>query len=165
MAILHDIWSPFIPKGQHETFLNGGYYYTEVIPGKLIVVSLNTLYFYSSNTAVNGCKIKGQPGTIQMEWLKDVLKRARKLGMKVYLTGHIGPRAKQYTVSCYKKYGRLSLKYQDVILGHYYGHSNMDHFFFISSKSVSKGHPNDDDGVLSMDADVLYDDEEETFEN
>src|SRR5688572_1511375 len=34
LSVLHEIWSPFIPKGQHETFLNGGYYYTEVIPGK-----------------------------------------------------------------------------------------------------------------------------------
>ncbi|PKY39460.1 hypothetical protein RhiirA4_337444 [Rhizophagus irregularis] len=164
LSILHEIWSPFIPKGQHETFLNGGYYYTEVIPGKLIVVSLNTLYFYDSNTAVNGCIEKGQPGTIEMKWLNNVLKEARKNGMKVYLTGHVAPRAKQYTISCFKKYGQLSLKYQDIILGHYYGHSNMDHFFFISSSGVKKDNPKDDEEVLSIDDDDLYD-ETENVEN
>ncbi|RIA88153.1 Metallo-dependent phosphatase-like protein [Glomus cerebriforme] len=166
LSIIHDIWSPFIPKGQHKTFLDGGYYYKEVIPGKLIVVSLNTLYFYNSNTAVNGCKEEGQPGTIEMKWLNDVLKKAYKLGMKVYLTGHVAPRAKQYTKSCYKQYGRLSLKYQDIILGHYYGHSNMDHFFFITANGVKKGHPLDDDNeVLSLDDDDLYEEEEEIVDD
>ncbi|GBC02400.1 hypothetical protein RclHR1_00460038 [Rhizophagus clarus] len=136
LTILYNIWSPFIPKGQHKTFLNGGYFYTEVIPNKLMVVSLNTLYFYKANTAVNGCKAGSQPGTIEMKWLNDVLKKARKHGMKVYLTGHVAPRAKQYTRSCYRKYGRLALKYHDIILGHFYGHSNMDHFFFINAKAV-----------------------------
>ena len=103
-----------------------------------MVVSLNTLYFYNANTAVNGCKAKSQPGTIEMRWLNDVLKRARKHGMKVYLTGHVGPRPKQYMRSCYRKYGRLSLKYHDIILGHFYGHSNMDHFFFINAKDVRR---------------------------
>ncbi|CAG8746195.1 266_t:CDS:2, partial [Funneliformis mosseae] len=135
LTILHDIWSPFIPKKQHKTFLNGGYFYTEVIPDKLIVVSLNTLYFYKANTAVNGCKAKDQPGTIQLRWLNDVLKRANKRGLKVYLSGHVAPRIKQYTKSCYRKYGRLSIKYHDIILGHFYGHSNMDHFFFLSERS------------------------------
>uniref|UniRef100_A0A1D1XWA1 Endopolyphosphatase n=1 Tax=Anthurium amnicola TaxID=1678845 RepID=A0A1D1XWA1_9ARAE len=163
LTVLHDIWSPFIPKGQHKTFINGGYYYREVIPGKLIVVSLNTLYFYKSNAAVNGCMVKGQPGTIEMEWLNDVLVNARKNGMKVYLTGHIAPRAKQYTVSCYKKYGRLSLKYQDIILGHFYGHSNMDHFFFISANGIKKDNPNpkEDDEVLLMDDEDLYEEDDD----
>ena len=40
--------------------------------------------------------------------------------------------------SCYRKYGRLALKYHDIILGHFYGHSNMDHFFFIDSKDVRR---------------------------
>ncbi|CAH1766478.1 11046_t:CDS:2, partial [Entrophospora sp. SA101] len=113
---LHETWSQFIPKGQHQYFLRGGYFYTEVIPGKLIVVSLNTLYFYKSNTAVNGCKVRTQPGTIQFRWLNKVLKKARKHGLKVYLTGHIAPRRNQYILTCYKKYGKLAIKYHDLIL-------------------------------------------------
>ncbi|CAJ0831898.1 14659_t:CDS:2 [Entrophospora sp. SA101] len=138
LTSLHEIWSQFIPTGQHQYFLKGGYYYVEVIPRKLIVVSLNTLYFYKLNTAVNGCKVETQPGTIQFRWLNNVLKKARKHGMKVYLTGHVAPRRNQYMPSCYKEYGKLAIKYHDIILGHYYGHSNMDHFFFISSKNKHK---------------------------
>lgn len=163
LSILHDIWSPFIPNGQHETFINGGYYYTEVIPGKLMVVSLNTMYFFKSNSAVNGCVDPLQPGTKEMKWLNDVLKLARERGMKVYLTGHVAPRARAYTITCYKRYGRLSLKYQDVILGHYYGHSNMDHFFFIGSKGIREKNPknNTNGDVLSISDDDLYEDEED----
>ncbi|CAI2184747.1 13764_t:CDS:2 [Funneliformis geosporum] len=148
LAILHDIWSPFIPNGQHETFINGGYYYTEVIPGKVLVISLNTMYFFKSNSAVNGCVNPLQPGTKEMKWLNDVLKLARKRGMKVYLTGHVAPRARAYTITCYKKYGRLSLKYQDIILGHYYGHSNMDHFFFIGSKGLAEKNPKNNTNAI-----------------
>ncbi|CAB4389383.1 unnamed protein product [Rhizophagus irregularis] len=183
LTILYNIWSPFIPKGQHKTFLNGGYFYTEVIPNKLMVVSLNTLYFYKANTAVNGCKEADQPGTIEMKWLNDILKKARKRGMKVYLTGHVAPRAKQYTRSCYRRYGRLALKFHDMILGHFYGHSNMDHFFFIDAKSIRRRtrrrrkflvddanvyddkeediYDVDDDDIDDDDDDDYYDDEDE----
>jgi endopolyphosphatase len=162
LTVLYNIWSPFIPKGQHKTFLNGGYYYTEVIPNKLMVVSLNTLYFYKANTAVNGCKAANQPGTTEIKWLRDVLKKARKNGMKVYLTGHVAPRAKQYTRSCYRKYGQLALRYNDIILGHFYGHSNLDHFFFINAKSLRRRRSRRK--FLTDDVDI-YDDNEEDIYN
>ncbi|CAG8616493.1 17426_t:CDS:2, partial [Racocetra fulgida] len=135
LANIHKIWEPFIPGNQRATFLKGGYFYNEVIPNKLMVISLNTLYFYNSNTAVSGCKAPNQPGTIEMEWLTNVLKRARKRGMRVYLIGHVAPRKKQYTKSCYRAYKKISIDFHDLILGHYYGHSNMDHFFFIGAKN------------------------------
>ncbi|CAG8461091.1 4055_t:CDS:2 [Cetraspora pellucida] len=157
LSILHSIWQPFIPGNQRETFLKGGYYYTEVIPKKLMVISLNTIYFYNANTAVNGCKSPEQPGTIEMNWLKEVLRKARKRGLRVYLTGHVAPRKKQYTKSCYRVYQKLSIKYHDLILGHYYGHSNMDHFFFIGAKrSLGKFKRND-----SSIANDYYDDDDD----
>lgn len=51
--ISHSLWSPFIPFPQRQVFQRGAYYSTEVIPGHLAVISLNTLYFYDSN--------KGEP--------------------------------------------------------------------------------------------------------
>ncbi|CAG8698057.1 13027_t:CDS:2, partial [Cetraspora pellucida] len=158
LSMLHSIWQPFIPGNQRETFLKGGYYYTEVIPKKLMVISLNTMYFYNANTAVNGCKSPEQPGTIEMNWLKEVLKKARKRGLRVYLTGHVAPRKKQYTKSCYRVYQKLSIKYHDLILGHYYGHSNMDHFFFIGAKrSLGKFKRNDSSNAN----DYYYDDDDD----
>ncbi|CAG8524402.1 406_t:CDS:2 [Ambispora leptoticha] len=130
-----NIWSPFIPKSQLDSFKRGGYYVSEVIPKKLIVVSMNTLYFFESNTAVRGCQAPDEPGTIEMQWLNKVLHKARKKGMKAYVIGHVAPSKKRYTRSCWNKYGRIAHKYHDIILGHLYGHANMDHFYFIRSKS------------------------------
>lgn len=37
------IWRSFIPEEQRHQFQRGGWFYTEVIPNKLAVVSLNTM--------------------------------------------------------------------------------------------------------------------------
>jgi hypothetical protein len=34
---------------QYHTFARGGYYASEVIPNKLVVVALNTLFWFDSN--------------------------------------------------------------------------------------------------------------------
>lgn len=52
------VWDKLIPEEQRHTFAEGGWFYTEVIPGKLAVVSLNTMYFFDSNKAVDGCDDK-----------------------------------------------------------------------------------------------------------
>ena len=38
-----DIWRSFIPKAQRHQFQQGGWFSVEVIPGKLAVISLNTM--------------------------------------------------------------------------------------------------------------------------
>ncbi|BGP01607.1 Endopolyphosphatase [Rhodotorula toruloides] len=49
------IWHSFIPEHFLHTFARGGYYSVEAIKGDLLLVSLNTLYFYSRNSIVDGC--------------------------------------------------------------------------------------------------------------
>jgi len=44
-----DIWRAFIPFSQYQVFQHGGYYATEVVPGQLAAISLNTMYWYDSN--------------------------------------------------------------------------------------------------------------------
>lgn len=51
-----EIWADQVPEYERHTFQLGGYFSTEVIPNKLAVISLNTLYFYDSNKVVDGCK-------------------------------------------------------------------------------------------------------------
>jgi endopolyphosphatase len=46
-----DIWRRFIPEEQRHQFQRGGWFYVEVIPGKLAVFSLNTLYALPSKIA------------------------------------------------------------------------------------------------------------------
>lgn len=43
-----DIWRNFIPEAQRHQFSQGGWFSVEVIPGKLAVVSLNTMYVDTS---------------------------------------------------------------------------------------------------------------------
>lgn len=44
-----DIWRAFIPFSQYQVFQHGGYYATEIIPGQVASISLNTMYWYDSN--------------------------------------------------------------------------------------------------------------------
>lgn len=134
-----DIWSEFIPDGQMNTFRRGGYYFSEVVPGRISVFGLNTLYFYIHNAAVDGCKDEDEPGTEQMDWLETELASLRNRKMVAYLTGHVPPEKKSYSPSCYKRYTKLALEYQDVIVGHLFGHANIDHFFLLGNgKKIKK---------------------------
>ncbi|KAI6113670.1 hypothetical protein EV401DRAFT_2090727 [Pisolithus croceorrhizus] len=94
------MWSDFIPPESQASFLKGGYFSVEVVPGALAVVSLNTMYFYSSNE------------------------------------GHVPPTDGHYYSRCYGRYVELSLRFQDTILGHLFGHLNTDHFYFMKADDV-----------------------------
>ncbi len=68
------IWSSHLPESEFHVFQQGGYFAKEVLPDRLAVLSLNTLYFYDSNKAVDGCKRYKKstpqkdrdPGTLQL---------------------------------------------------------------------------------------------------
>ncbi|WWC93041.1 uncharacterized protein L201_008005 [Kwoniella dendrophila CBS 6074] len=126
------IWSKFIPPDFSHVFERGAYFSAEVIPDRLAVISLNTLFWYDSNTLVDGCADHtNDPGALQMDWLDVQLAGFRDRGMQVWLTGHVPPHMGYYYDNCYLRYGDLALRYQDTIVGHLFGHMNIDHFFFI----------------------------------
>jgi hypothetical protein len=133
-----DIWRPFIPYDQLHTFQSGGYFSVDVIPGKVRVLAINTLYFYNSNAAVDGCDVKGDPGKDHMDWLDTQLQLARQLNLKVHITGHVPPRPKAYYASCLREYTRISQEYSDILIGHWYGHVNMDHFVLLDEKDAEE---------------------------
>ncbi|KAG0275291.1 Endopolyphosphatase [Linnemannia exigua] len=134
-----DIWSAFIPESQYHTFQHGGYYTSEVVPGKITVVALNTLYFFNQNAAVDGCDEEDEPGTDQMDWLEVELESLRKRKMTAYLTGHVPPARKSYSPTCFVRYTDIALRFQDVIVGHLFGHANIDHFFLLSQATLQGG--------------------------
>ena len=126
------IWKKFIPQEQRHSFARGGWFFTEVIPNKLAVFSLNTMYFFESNGAVDGCSDPDEPGFEHFEWLRIQLQFLRQRGMKAILTGHVPPArtdSKQnWDETCYQKYNLWLHQYRDVIVGNLYGHMNIDHF-------------------------------------
>ncbi|RDL41991.1 uncharacterized protein BP5553_01970 [Venustampulla echinocandica] len=136
-----EIWSEFIPEEQRHGFRNGGWYYVEVIPGKLAVFSLNTMYFFSNNAAVDGCSQHSEPGFQHFEWLRIQLQFMRERGMKAILSGHVAPartEGKQmWDESCWQKYALWLQQYRDVVVGGLYGHMNIDHFMVQDTKEIS----------------------------
>lgn len=129
------IWNSFVPFSSYQVFRRGAYYSVEVISGKVAVISLNTMYFYDSNKAVGGCEYQepDDPGNLEFDWLEVQLKSFRQRGMQVWMTGHVPPSPGNYFPECYVRYVELSLRFQDTILGHLFGHMNKDHFFLLEA--------------------------------
>jgi endopolyphosphatase len=127
-----NVWRQFIPEVQKHSFEQGGWFSVDVIPNKLAVFSLNTMYFFQSNAAVDGCAARSEPGYRQMEWLRIQLQFMRDRGMKAIMIGHVPPArtdAKtQWEESCWQKYTLWMQQYRDVVIAGMWGHMNYDHF-------------------------------------
>ncbi|KAG7809327.1 hypothetical protein KL921_003324 [Ogataea angusta] len=130
---LYKIWRNFVPTEQLHTFDRGAYFFREVIPNKLAVVSINTLYLFKSNPLCDNCYNRKEPGYKLFQWLGFVLKELRKRNMKVWLTGHVPPVPKNLHYSCHAKMSVWQHEYRDIIIGSLYGHMNIDHFVPLDS--------------------------------
>jgi len=97
------------------------------------------MYFYDSNKAVGGCEISNpeDPGNLQFDWLEVQLESFRRRGMQTIVSGHVPPSSYNFFPECYVRYVNLSLKYQDTIVGHFFGHMNADHFFFLEADDLA----------------------------
>ncbi|KAG5417898.1 PPN1 [Candida metapsilosis] len=135
---LFQIWQRFIPQSQLHTFNRGAYFFKEVIPGQLAILSINTLYLFQSNPLVDNCDKRKQPGYKLFEWLGYVLKELRARNMKVWLTGHVPPNEKNYDLTCLRKYVVWIYEFRDIIVGGLYGHMNLDHFIPLDSVAAYK---------------------------
>ncbi len=135
------LWRKFIPEAQRHGFQRGGWFYVEVIPNKLAVFSLNSLYFFTNNAGVDGCAARSEPGYEHMEWLRVQLQLMRERSMKVILQSHVGPArtpSKQlWDETCWQKYTLWMQQYRDVVVGGLYGHMNIDHFMLQDAEQVN----------------------------
>ncbi|KKZ65535.1 hypothetical protein EMCG_08608 [[Emmonsia] crescens] len=145
-----NIWDRFIPEEQRHSFVQGGWFYVEVIPHKLAVFSLNTMYFYDSNSAVDGCEYEDDPGYEHMEWLRVQLQFIRKRNMKAILIGHVPPARtdskENWDETCWQKYTLWLHQYRDIIVGNMFGHMNIDHFMLQDTAELKIG----DEGAESQ---------------
>ncbi|KAF8429711.1 Metallo-dependent phosphatase-like protein [Tirmania nivea] len=167
-----NLWRSFVPEDQFHTFDRGAYFWKDVVPGNkngendqlehggLAVISLNTLYFFNSNSAVDGCNLPSEPGYQQMEWLRIQLELMRQTNMKAILIGHVPPARvrevgwreggrddweagwgkRSWDETCWRKYVLWSQQYRDVIAGSIYGHMNLDHFIVMDTKELDRKH-------------------------
>ncbi|KAK3330850.1 Metallo-dependent phosphatase-like protein [Apodospora peruviana] len=135
-----DVWRRFIPEEQRHSFEFGGWFYVEVIPGRLAVFSLNTLYFFDRNAGVDDCAKPSEPGYKQLEWLRIQLQFMRERGMKAILMGHVPPArtdSKQlWSEPCWQKYTLWLRQFRDVVVIGLYGHMNIDHFLLQDTRDI-----------------------------
>ena len=93
-------------------------------------------YFFTSNSAVDGCAKKHEPGYEHMEWLRIQLQILRDRGMKAILIGHVPPARvdskESWDETCWQKYALFGRQFRDVIVGSLYGHMNIDHFMLLT---------------------------------
>ena len=166
------LWRSFVPEDQLHIFDRGAYFWKGVVPGSadeepdrlqhggLAVVSLNTLYFFNSNSAVDGCNFPSEPGYQQMEWLRIQLELMRQTNTKAILIGHVPPARvrevgwreggrddweagwgkRSWEETCWRKYVQWTQHYRDVIAGSIFGHMNLDHFIVMDSKDLDRKH-------------------------
>ncbi|KAI0896923.1 Endopolyphosphatase [Annulohypoxylon nitens] len=139
-----DIWQPFIPEDQRHSFEFGGWFYVEVIPNKLAVFSLNTLYFFDRNAGIDDCAHPSEPGYQHFDWLRVQLQFMRDRGMKAILMGHVPPArtsGKQlWHETCWQKYTLWLRQYRDVVITSLYGHMNIDHFLLQDTKEIDSAY-------------------------
>jgi hypothetical protein len=128
---MYDAWASHIPENQKETYINGGYYVTEIVPNELYVISLNSLYFHRANKGVRSCRVPFSAGDLQLQWLKAKLEAIRVAGGKVHIIGHVPALSSSWFTSCYFTYVDIILHFSDIVLGQYFGHANVDAFFFV----------------------------------
>lgn len=144
LKMYSDIWKSFIPEAQRHTFEQGGWFYTEVVPNKLAVFSLNSLYFFERNAGIDDCTHPSEPGYQQMEWLRVQLEFMRSRGMKAILMGHVPPARtpgkQNWDETCWQKYTLWLKQYRDVITASLYGHMNIDHFFLQDFKDINRNY-------------------------
>lgn len=166
-----DIWRHFIPEEQRHSFAFGGWFYVEVIPNRLAVFSLNTMYFFDRNAGVDGCVEPSEPGFKHMEWLRVQLQIMRDRGMKAILMGHVPPartdNKQLWDETCWQKYTLWLKQYRDVVTGSVYGHMNIDHFLLQDTEDINlsvasgaskpKPKPKGDGISISSKEDYLHD--------
>ncbi|PWY80505.1 endopolyphosphatase [Aspergillus heteromorphus CBS 117.55] len=135
-----EVWHKFIPEHQLHSFVEGGWFVSEVIPDTLAVISLNTLYFFDSNSAVDGCAAKSEPGYEHIEWLRVQLELLRARNLKAIIIGHVPPARsgskRSWDETCWQKYTLFVNRFRDVVVGSAYGHMNIDHFMLQDSHKV-----------------------------
>ena len=133
---LGTIYEDMIPEEQRNLYERYGSFFNEVIPGKLAIISLNTMFFFKNNPVVDSCMKESDPGYQQLLWLGSVLNQFRAAGIKCWIISHVPIIQKNLEESCYLKLNLWVYEYRDVIIGNLMGHMNLDYFNVIKGDEL-----------------------------
>jgi hypothetical protein len=122
---LKSLWDP-LGLNLTESFTNGGMF-VHTIPDGPIIVSINSMYFFTKNTQIPDCNQTGSAGAMEMIWLDTQLASAAANSRSVYIISHVPPIKNNkplYKPQCYEAYVNLLGKYSSTIAAHLTGHTN-----------------------------------------
>ncbi|XP_054161041.1 sphingomyelin phosphodiesterase-like [Oppia nitens] len=117
-------WSQWIPWDYHQTFATYGCY-AKNVSDYLRIIVLNTNYCSRLNFWL--MYDLDDPGA-QLKWLAAELFKASQLGQRVHIIGHIPPDNTQCTSHWVYNYLRIVHKYNQTIVGQFFGHTHFDEF-------------------------------------
>ncbi|XBW35328.1 hypothetical protein QEN19_000894 [Hanseniaspora menglaensis] len=157
---LATIYQEMIPEEQRRLYERFGSFFNVVVPGKLVVLSLNSMFFFKNNPVVDSCMSESDPGYQHLLWLGSVLTQFRALGIKCWIISHVPLIKKNLELSCFLKINLWIHEYRDVIIGNLMGHMNLDYFNVIKGdelRSILKQTYSIHQSDINDEEDLFYD--------
>ncbi|KAJ3225858.1 Endopolyphosphatase [Clydaea vesicula] len=132
-------WEPLlqpdteIGKRIKETFHQGGWFSVPLDVHQISIISLNTIYWFAENDAVEDCSLNINdtiPGDKQISWLRKELESLKARNFSAFLIGHVPPIDLQnqmlYYPNCYHHFLETLDLFKEVLIGEFFGHINKD---------------------------------------
>lgn len=138
-------WSPLIlcskcppnvtktttPEKLKKTFLNGGYYSANIANKKMVVLVLNTMYWYDIKYTD---PLVDKIAENQFVWLEEQLILAKRRKRKALIMSHIPPGGDPFDFSYFwiskytKRFVNIVGKFNTIIAGQFYAHTHKHDF-------------------------------------
>lgn len=132
LRLLADSWVGELTPGEYAEMVAGGFYARDVVPGRLTVLSLNTI-IYSAKHVPDSTGLADPFG--QFAWLEQQLTNASDTGRAVYVMGHIPPVLESYRMGRRQwhagyvhRYLTLMRQFALTIRAQFFGHFHSDEF-------------------------------------
>ncbi|KFY10317.1 hypothetical protein V491_07711 [Pseudogymnoascus sp. VKM F-3775] len=121
-------WNDWIStSGETNTANAYGAYSVKYPGGKLRVISLNTVFYYTLNFWLYEEPMQNDPNG-QFTWLVNELQSAEDAGDNVYIISHIPPGSSDFFRGFSNTFNQIVNRYDATIAAMFYGHTHVDEF-------------------------------------
>ncbi|KFY73640.1 hypothetical protein V499_06292 [Pseudogymnoascus sp. VKM F-103] len=125
---LASYWNGWIStSGEANTANEYGAYSVKYPGGKLRVISLNSVFYYTLNFWLYEEPMQNDPNG-QFTWLIKELQSAEDAGDNVYIISHIPPGSSDFFHSFSNTFNKIVNRYDATIAAMFYGHTHVDEF-------------------------------------
>lgn len=121
---LAELWVDVVPEDQVYQFQDMGVYERR-LSSELNVLVLNTLFLTTKYGA--DCADTTTGGYAEMRWVRSKLQEYLNHEQHAYLVGYQAPGVGEWEAECLALYEDLSVEFETVLQGHFYGRGKRDH--------------------------------------